>query len=487
MLSHDHSSTRRQFLAQGAALCAAATGVAHAQPAAPPPRYNIVVLMSDEHNPRFCGPMGHPLAGTPQLQRMAARGTVFERAYCPSPLCAPSRASFLSGLRAHQHQQYNNCNVFPQAHATYAEALRAAGVHTVHAGKSDFYRPAADCGFAEVLLPGDRAMPGDRSISRDPLFVREGEGAARGKAFGPAENPYAGDDAIAGVALDWLEHKAPALDRPFSLVVNITRPHFPHKVRPDQWERFAAGADLPVHGKEAMTAQHPYAQDHRRHFETDVMTEEQIRGHRRSYLGCVEYVDEVVGRFIELLERTGLAENTVFLYTSDHGEMLGRFGMWWKCSLFEDSVRVPLLAMGPGFEQGTRVHTPVDLLDVQATIFRATGAARPAAWHGQPLQDIPANDPQRVVFSEYHGHGARGSSYLVRQGDWKYLWYAGAPEQLFNLREDPEELQNQAESMPAQREALLALLRAHCDPEAEHRRAEAFIQSQLKALAAATG
>lgn len=477
------SSTRRAFLGQGAALLVGATGIAAAQPSRAPTRHNIVVLISDEHNPRFCAPMGHPLAHTPNLQRMAARGTLFENAYCPSPLCAPSRSSFLSGLRVHQHQQYSNCNVFPQAHETYAQALARAGVHAVHAGKADFFRPAAGCGFAELLHPLDRAMPGDTAISRQPLSIRVGEGAARGRSFGPDEHPYAGDDAIAAAALDWLENKAPGCDRPFSLVVNITRPHFPHKVRPEQWERFAAGATLPAYGKEIATAQHPYMEDHRRHFETDVMTDDQIRGHRRAYLGCVEYVDEVVGRFMDALERTGLAENTVFLYTSDHGEMLGKFGMWWKCSLLEDSVRVPLLAMGPGFSPGTRVRTPVDLHDVQATLFRATGAGRPTNWCGVALQDIPVDDPTRVVFAEYHGHGARGSSYMIRQGDWKLIWYSGAPPLCFNLAEDPEELNSRATAAPDVYAQLLQELRAICDPEEEQMRTEAFIQKELAATA----
>ena len=148
--------------------------------------------------------------------------------------------------------------------------------------------------------------------------------------------------------------------------------------------------------------------------------------------------------------------------------MLGKFGMWWKCSLYEDASRVPCIAAGPDFPSGSRVSTPVDLHDVQAGLFASTGAERPSDWIGRPLQHVPENDVGRVVFSEYHGHGARQSAFMVRKGKWKYLHHVGAPHQLFDLDRDPDELQNVYEAHPAVAAGLEKELRTICDPEAEN-------------------
>jgi choline-sulfatase len=465
------------------AASAVATAGAMQSARAESPRYNVVVLIVDEHNPRYSALEKHALAETPNLRRMMARGTVFEHCYCPSPLCAPSRSSFLSGLRVHQHQQYSNASVFRHAHPTYAQALGAAGVHTVHAGKADFYCNVADAGFGTVLLGQDRPAPGDTFIRRKPLAIRTGDGAVRAAAYGPvAGDPWAADNAVVGEALAWLEKSAPAIGKPFTMVVNTGAPHFPHYVTPALWQKYAAGATLPEHGPGAESAQHPYAVDLRNHFETHVMSEEQIRGQRRGYLGCVDYVDSVAGCFIDLLDSTGLAANTVFIYTSDHGEMLGKFGMWWKSSLYEDSARVPCVAMGPGIGVGARVSTPVDLHDVNATLFHATGVERPQGWCGTPLQQVAPKDDSRVMFTEYHGHGTRASGYLVRQGAWKLIWCADAPHLLFNLDEDPEELRNLRDAAPGKFNELEEALHAVCDPVAENARAEGYIGKQLAAM-----
>jgi choline-sulfatase len=208
---------------------------------------------------------------------------------------------------------------------------------------------------------------------------------------------------------------------------------------------------MPEYGMDNETARHPRAVDLRTHFQTEHFTEEQIRGQRRGYLACVTFVDRQLARLIEALKSSGHLDRTNVIYTSDHGEMLGEFGMWWKCALYEDSARIPCIAAGPDFSGGRRSRCPVDLHDAQASLFAATGADRPAGWVGAPLQSIPEEDADRVVFSEYHGHGARESSFMIRRGNWKYLHHFNAPHQLFNLSEDPHELRNLCHSYPAPR------------------------------------
>jgi choline-sulfatase len=240
--------------------------------------------------------------------------------------------------------------------------------------------------------------------------------------------------------------------------------------------------DLPRYGHECESARHPYAEATRRHFETDTFTEEQVLGLRRGYLACVSFVDHQIGRLVDALEAAGLSNATNVVYTSDHGDMLGKFGMWWKCSLYEDSVRIPMIASGPDFSEGVRVATPVDLHDLQASLFAATGTAQPPEFLGMPLQCIPVNDSGRTVFSEYHGHGAPGSSYMIRKGNWKYLHYTDAPDQLFDLDADPDELQNVSGTHPTKVAELETELRAVCSPSVENDRAERFIAQQLECI-----
>ena len=208
--------------------------------------------------------------------------------------------------------------------------------------------------------------------------------------------------------------------------------------------------------------------------------ERQVRGLRRGYYACVSFIDGQLGRLLSALAETGLERTTNLVYTSDHGEMLGKFGMWWKCSLLEDAARIPCIAAGPDFESGVRVTTPVDLHDLQASVFALTGAGRPEPWLGTPFGTLARDDRDRVVFSEYHGHGTRAGAFMLRRGDWKLIHNVDAPDQLFDLGNDPDELENRYEACPAEAEELSATLAGICDPAAEDREAEAFWERQLR-------
>lgn len=462
--------TRRQFL-----------NVLPAATLAPPRRSNVLVLMSDEHNPFISQPYGHPFVETPNMKRLAQMGTVFTNAYCPSPLCLPSRSSFLSGRRVFDLQTYGNCNVFTSEHPSYGGVLAAQNVHSVHIGKTDVYNKASTLGFSEMIQPIDRAQPGDVYVSRNPLAVQR-EAESRGGGYGPKPNPFANDNAKMDAALQWLSDTAPTLRRPWTLTVNLLKPHFPHTVTQDLWDRYAGHADMPSHGKETESARHPYALDLRKFFATDSLDDDKIRNLRRGYYGCVSYIDQQLGRLLDVLQSSGQLDDTVIAYTSDHGEMLGRFGLWWKRSLYEDSVRIPMIVAGPGFQGGRRVSTPVDLHDLQASLFEATGAQRPDDWCGTPLQRIPTRDDKRVVFSEFQGGGTRASAFLVRQGRWKLIYNCAAPHQLFDLEAGPADVVNLAERHPDIVRRLERELRRICSPERENQRAEEYAQRQQLAM-----
>lgn len=470
--------TRRDMLSGLTAL--PVTARAWVRDCCGPRASNVLVLCSDEHNPRYCSVHGHPFLMTPNMERLAAMGTVFESAYCPSPLCMPSRSAYHAGRYVHELQTYSNCNAIDHHYPSLGGVLAAQGIHTVHMGKMDVYTKTANLGFSEFHHTIDRSPPGDLCIARDPLHIRA-DAPSRAKGYGPQANALAGDALIVEEAVQWLAERAPALRQPWLLAVNITAPHFPHIVPPDLWELYASHADLPEHGSDEPSANHPHALDLRAHFCTDGFAEEDIRGLRRGYYGAVTFVDRQLGRLLDALQASHRLEDTLVIYTSDHGEMLGRFGMWWKCSLYEDSVRVPLLIAGPGFTPAARVRTPVTSLDLQASLFTALGRERPSFWRGEPLQGVGRLSPGRVAFAEYHGHGVRHSSYMVRRGRWKYLHhtYPGGPHQLFNLERDPCELRNLMDEEPAIAADLQARLRDICDPEAEDRRASEYIRWQL--------
>jgi len=443
---------------------------------------NTIVLMSDEHNPFYSSVYGHSYLRTPNMERLAGEGTVFVNAYCPSPLCSPSRSAFMSGRRVHELQNYSNCNAglrtnFP----TYGKVLRDQGVYTVHFGKTHVYDTGDRLGFSEIHHNKEQKKPGDTNFVRRPLAIRK-DAAERASGYGVKETAFDGDLQVINAALQWLRDTAPKLGQPWCLAINLLNPHFPQWNTEEYWDLYPDGGDLPRYGNTEESANHPYARDLRDHFQTDLFTEEQIRGLRRGYLGNVAFIDDQLGRLIDTLQGTGLQADTNLIYTSDHGDMLGKFGMWWKCSLYEDSVRIPCIAAGPDFDNGKRVETPVDLHDVQASLFYAAGAERSKPWAGQPLQTLKDFDEERVVFSEYHGHGTRSGAYMIRKGDWKLIYYTEAPHQLFHLKHDPDELNNVFKDYPEKVAELEAELRRICSPELEDERAHSFQRQQIKLL-----
>lgn len=443
---------------------------------------NVVLLLSDEHNPFYSSPYGDSRIDTPNMQRMANQGALFRNAYCPSPLCLPCRAAFTAGRYTHETQAYNNSNVnLPTDFETWGRALDSQGAHSVMVGKVDAYAPSSTLGFSEEIVIGDRAFPGDTNISRNPMAIRHGAEERRWQ-FGPKKDPYPHDDCAIENALEWLETKAANLEKPFVMAINILAPHFPHYCHPETWEKYAFAEDLPRYGADEDSARHPRSIEQRKHFQVDAFPEEAIRGLRRGYYACIDYVDQQLGRIMMAIEEAGISDTTNLIYASDHGEMLGKFGMWWKCSLYEDSVRIPIIATGPDFDNKGIIDTPVNLLDVQAEFFKSTGVQRPANMKGRALSEIGKNEPESFAFSEYHGHGASESAFLIRKGDWKLIYHINAPHQLFNLAADPDELENLYEREPKVARKLGNDLRSVCDPEKENQRARAFVAEQVDTI-----
>jgi choline-sulfatase len=302
------------------------------------------------------------------------------------------------------------------------------------------------------------------------------------------------DRAIADLAARWLRTEATGQPRPWCLYVGFVTPHFP-LIAPEQYFRLypPEALPLPVQYAPEAWARHPVLELKRRQQALDTPFEErQIRNAVAAYYGLVSFLDEQVGLVLQALREAGLEQETRVIYTTDHGEMLGEHGLWWKSSMYESSVAVPLILAGPDIPAGEVVRTNAALTDLFPTIVEGVGAElRPedADLPGQSLfRLIRDGERARTVFSEYHAIFSPSGIFMVRNSRYKYIHYEGYPPQLFDLAADPEETRDLA-AEAAHAEALAACareLRAICDPAEVDRRAKADQRRRLEAAGGAS-
>ena len=452
---------------------------------------NLLLLMSDEHNRRMMGCAGHPLVQTPHLDGLAARGVRLTDAYCNSPLCVPSRASFATGRYVHDLATWDNASPYDGTPPSWGARLAEAGCPVTTIGKLDFRGDGYPDGFADQRLAKQRGEKGDiLGLFRDPVVKRPGS-RKRALEAGVGESALIRQDrAVTAGAVDWLGREAPQADAPWTLYVSWITPHFPLIVPQEYFERYPlADIDLPGHDDAYLAGLHPVVQQLRWHFDVDEpIAEEQQRICRAAYYGLCTFLDEQVGRVLEALERSGQAENTRIIYVSDHGEMLGEHGLWWKCALYEGSAGIPLIAAGPDLPRGRTLGTPASLVDLFPTILEGAGVPVRDDLPGRSLWPLLTGpeEPDREIFCEYHAHGTPGAAYLLRGGALKYVYYVGYRPQLFDLATDPGERHDLAPD-PRYAETLAMFetrLRAIVDPEEADRRAQADQSRRLAGLRA---
>ena len=457
---------------------------------------NFLVIMSDEHNPKIAGYAGHPVVDTPNLDKLAARGTSFTSAYTTSPVCIPARAGFAAGKYIHQIGFWDNADAYDGSIPSWHHVLRERGHRVVSIGKLHFRLPGEDHGFSEEQIPmhiidGKGDLMG---LVRDDM-PRRGGAKKMAAMAGPGESPYTFyDKEICSRAQVWLREQGVKNDgKPWVLFVSFVAPHFPLTAPPEHYYRYW-NRELPMpllYAREQRPA-HPYLEDYRNsfcyddHFESEADVKRALCG----YLGLVSYLDENVGKVLRALEEAGLSSNTRVMYTSDHGDNLGARGLWGKSTMYDEIARVPMILAGPGVPAGARIATPVSHVDAFPTIVETAGVPFASVRDGHPgvsLLELAAGaQPERTVLSEYHGMGSTTGAFMIRHGKYKYVHYAQYVPQLFDLEADPDETRDLAGD-PAHA-ALLAECRARlqtlCDPEEVDRRAKA---RQAELLAANGG
>jgi choline-sulfatase len=414
---------------------------------------NLLVIMSDEHNPKMLGCAGNDVVETPNLDALSARGVRFSSAYCASPVCIPARASFAVGKYIHQIGYADNADAYDGEVPSWHHKLRNRGHNVTSIGKLHFKLTGEDHGFTEEIIPmhiieGKGDLMG---LVRSDLPVRKGAYKMANMA-GPGESQYTFyDREIAARAQVWLREAAARQDdKPWVLFVSFVAPHFPLIAPPQHFYKYY-DRDLPLpklYRKEERPM-HPYLVDYRGSFNYDDHFDEQkLKKALAGYYGLCSFLDENIGLVLKALEDAGFADSTRVMYTSDHGDNLGSRGMWGKSTLFEEAAGVPLLIAGPGIESGKVVATPVSHVDAYPFILNSVGETDPSLTEGFPgvsLEDIADGaKPDRNVLTEYHAMGSATGAFMIRHKQYKYVYYVDYPPQLFDLTKDPEELEDRA-------------------------------------------
>lgn len=451
---------------------------------------NLVFILSDQHNVKVLGSSGNAAARTPHLDALAARGTRFANAYTNCPICVPARASLATGRYVHQIGNWDNAFPWDGNPRGWGHQLKAQGYNVSSIGKLHFRSTDDDNGFSEEIDPLNVVDgQGDLlSCIRDNPPMRNNRHSI--EEAGPGDSTYLRYDASnTAHALDWIGRHAQD-ERPWVLFLSLVCPHPPFIAPPEFFARQdAESLPLPPQWLEEDWPQHPVLEGMRRLFNYEEPFDEiGVRQLLATYYAVCEYVDANIGQVLDTLGALGLDERTRVIYSSDHGESLGARGLYGKFTMYEESAAIPLIMAGPEVPAGKVVHTPVSLLDMAPTVLEAVGAT-PDAWSeqlpGASLWSLMLQaDHERSVLSEYHAVGTQHGYFMLRDLRYKFVYYVNAPPQLFDMLNDPDELQDLAplpayQAVLAERERRLRVL---LDPEAVDDQARADQRAKVEAF-----
>jgi len=419
-------------------------------------RPNILILMVDQFNGTLFPDGPADFLHAPHLKALAQRSVRFANSYTASPLCAPARASFMSGQLPSRTRVYDNAAEFASDIPTFAHHLRAAGYRTALSGKMHFVGPDQLHGFEERLTTD--IYPAD--FGWTPDYTKPGEridwwyhnlGSVTGAGVAEITNQMEYDDEVAYNATRKLYDLSRRHDdRPWCLTVSFTHPHDPYVARRKYWDLYENSPALdPDVDALPFDQQDPHSQRLLKACDYDAfeITPEQIRRARQGYFANISYIDDKIGEILDVLERARMADNTIVLFVSDHGDMLGDRGLWVKMCFFDGSSRVPLTIAVPGWEPASIQH-PVSTLDVTPTLAALAGIdlTKLAPWtDGEDLTPLATGTGGRgPVPMEYAAEGSEAPLVCLRDGRFKLTLCDKDPPVLFDLEADPKELNNLA-------------------------------------------
>lgn len=425
-------------------------------------RPNILLIQCDQLAAGALSFYGNEVTKTPHMDSIAEDGVVFTSAYCNSPLCAPSRFSMMSGQQPSRIGAYDNGAEFPADIPTFAHYLRANGYRTTLCGKMHFVGGDQMHGFEERLTtdiyPADHGWTPDWSDpDRRFDWWYHNMDSVTEAGHNERANQIDFDDEVGFKAQRHIYDLARDKDdRPFCMTVSFTDPHDPYICPQEHWDRYDHDEiDMPRVGHVPYEECDPHSKRLRHAYKmgTGEMAPDDIRNARHAYYGQISYLDDKIGRILKALDDTGMRENTVVMLTADHGDMLGEHGLWYKMSLREGSARVPFVISAPKMFNAARVDKPVSLVDLLPTMLDLAEAPQlhePSdTMDGYSLLPLARDgkDPERgPVISEYLGEGAIAPMVMIRDDRFKFICCPVDPPQLFDLNNDPEELENLADS-----------------------------------------
>lgn len=463
---------------------------------------NILLLFSDEHTFRGLGCLspqdgGEPGIVSPNLNRLAGHGTMFTNAYCQMALCTPSRLCLLTGREQQHASAWSNDWPLLPNQPTIASILGSDGYATCLVGKMHLGGRTQFAGFQHRPY-GD--LTGKTGHQWEPIPKPEvGMRARTATAVGVTAIPESllQDEVVATESVAWIRnHAAAQPDQPWFLCAGFSRPHFP-LTAPRRWiDRYPVHRVPPPRVPASGDAyDHLMSVGQRRGFQADAISEAERQRARGAYFACISYLDEVIGDLLVRLDRSGLLENTVIVYTTDHGELAGEHGVWWKNSWHEASARVPLIMSTPDQRAGRvparRVETPVGLYDIFPTLCGLTGTALPSGLDGASLTsslESGSEPPARMIVSDaLVPRWGPGTEYrMVRRGRLKYIRFRHAEPLLFDVAADPGEQRNLLKrGIPPHQQAEADALRAFAESSMDFDAAEAQREGPDKAAAAA--
>ena len=438
-------------------------------------RPNILLLIADQHKRSCMGAAGDAVAVTPHLDALANESVRFTQAYCTNPVCAPSRASMLTGMYSHSLESRGNDKPFGFRHKTVAHDLGSAGYMTAMIGKmhfvdgqthgfdyhlefNDWFQqlgPKAKLYVDEVGHTDSGAgspqivslWAGDPWKGERELDDRKGP-VAVGRPSKMDEADHF-ESFVARESVRFLEEYA-GENQPFFLISSFLKPHEPFmpatrfaamfkaekmKLSPT-WHK-ADEALMPAHVREVMDE---------KHVTPELKDPGAAKLRMASYYGSLAQADDGIGQILGALERLGLEKDTIVVYTSDHGDMLGDLGLWGKTQFYEGSCGVPLLVRKPGITPGI-CEKPVSLVSLAATLAEFGRAAQTREMEGKSLAGqvaVPmSGDHEEPVFAEF-ALGTKSARYMIRKGRWKFAYWVNDVAELYDLQGDPDELKNLA-------------------------------------------
>ncbi len=431
------------------------------------------------------GCSGHPFVKTPNLDRLAARGTLFTNAWTPCPVCVPARASLATGRYVHEIGYWDNAIAYEGRVRGWGHRLQETGHRVEAIGKLHYQDAQHPTGFDRQhetmhILNGIGQLWGS---VRDPMPDKAGRSALYDKVGPGTSNYNRYDYRICELTTQWLEERARTPDeRPWMLFVGFVAPHMPLVVPQEFLDPYLReDIQLPKLLPRDGYVRHPWVERMTSFWDHDATFEDSDERRRLAiacYFGLISFLDHQVGKVLDALERTGLAETTRIVYSSDHGDNLGTRGLWNKDVLYREATGIPMIVAGPDVPASVR-HTNVGLTDLYPTFLDAMGippTAQDKELPGRSLLEL-AREPDdlgRIGFSEYHAVGAPSAGFMLTRGRFKYHHYVGYPPELFDLQADPEETRDLA-SDPEYTGVLAefeATLRSMLDPEAVDRQAK---------------